>query len=209
MLSLGIGGAVLGELLRDEAEPLEHSIASVDPSATGRIMGEVDRFLGRDHQSRSHPLRHLDLDPAVLLQPTELPIQPDSLDWIVLDTLAIAATPGAVRIPPAGLQRLRTLLRPGGTLLVFPLLEISGGRDLLSSILEPSTPFEHASLYVGGRNDSPGIEIPKGRGFPRHPIPGDARSAFLVATGAMDAADAGWPESVGGFLKVPRRTPVG
>lgn len=205
LLSVGVGAALLGEWMRRAAPGVDHRIALADEEG-GRFLLDTPRKLMEP--AGEAPTWH-PVDAHTLLHRGETLLPRASADWILLDLLEVAATPGGVTLPGGGLERLHALLRPGGVLVAFPLLELPGERGLLEGVLERTSGFEWSALYVGSRDDPGGIvRLPEGGGAPRDPVPGGARRAFLVARAFGEEVEPEpLPESVAGFLQVPRAVP--
>ena len=177
-------------VLAGEAAPL---IAQLLPQPMGERTG--------DYTVLGTSARH-----AVARSPAHLP--PASFDLVVVDTLALSPTPATLDLPPGSFLRLRQSLRPGGVLIVAPLQDGGGAGDLMERMgRQASTHFNHAALYVAGRQGGgegvagEGTPVPEARRADwarMHPGPRE-RHAVLVASMGSGTS---WPDRVHGHLRV-------
>ncbi len=205
ILSVGLGAGVLGEAMRRRFGTATHDVLAADAAGMRLVLDELEGVEGVEGEAGSHsnrPAKVIQLDPTVFLHQATSPFGSGPADWILVDLLSLPGAPAGADLPPGAFARLRDHLRPGGLLILFPLLELPGGPDLTTSVLEAGGVFRESSLYVGGREVVPSADLPRDRGYPRLPAPAGSRGAFLVARDRP--GDQPWPESVEGFLRVPR-----
>ncbi|TVP57398.1 MAG: hypothetical protein EA351_05700 [Gemmatimonadales bacterium] len=203
ILSVGLGAGVLGEAMRRRLGSGTHDVLASDAAGMRLILETLEGGEGEGGSKPLGPPRVIHLDPLVFLSQATAPFTSGAADWILVDLLTLPGAPAGASLPPGAFARLRAHLRPGGLLVLFPLIELPGGPDLTTSILGVDGVFRESSLYVGGRGESPTVELPEDRGYPRFPAPSGSRGAFLVA-GDGPGERWHWPESVHGFLRVPR-----
>ena len=129
-------------------------------------------------------------------------LPPTSFDLVVLDTLALAPTPAAFRLPPGALSRLVSAIRPEGVLIVGPLQDGGSCGPLLDRVRQMARHVSRTSLYVAGRmSRDEDEELPvefHGPWVRSRPEPG-SRPAFVVLGGGRST---GWPDRVDGYLRV-------
>ncbi|GEM_PF-520397 len=129
-------------------------------------------------------------------------LPPASFDLVVLDTLALAPSPGAFRLPPGALQQLLSALGPNGVLILGPLQDGGAPGPFLDRAREMARHVPRASLYVAGRvSREEAEELPARWVEPWRrsvPEPG-SRPAFMVLGGGRAA---GWPDRIEGYLRV-------
>ena len=145
-------------------------------------------------------LRPVPVEEALAGSSEHLP--PASFDLVVLDTLALASSPGAFRLPSGALQRLLSTLRPHGVLILGPLQDGGASGPFLDRAREMARHVPRASLYVAGRvSREEAEERPARWDEPWRqsvPEPG-SRPAFMVLGGGRAT---GWPDRVEGYLRV-------
>jgi hypothetical protein len=192
VVALGLGAAAATGRLGGP-EGLE-DLTVVDPAAEW-VLG----LLGTTGWPTARSRRAHVEDPLRFLQRGAGPLPAGGADWVVVDALALAATPAAAGLPPGALLRIHELLAPRGVLAILPLEEGSGARSLMERFGRVGSVFSRAALYLGPQGGREMEPLPPGRAWPRHPLSPGARRGFLVAA---DGSEAPWPESVEGFLRV-------
>lgn len=204
ILCIGMGAAVLGRHLQLRDPTAERILLDRDPDATlsleRAVFGDGTPGAPDTTGAPGPPDRRIILDPVTALAGPRPPLPRESADWILVDALALGATPEGVELPTGAFDHLHHILAPGGRVFIFPLGELPGSPTLLETLLDRTRTFPLRALYLGSSDGLP--EVPPGRGAPRVPGSGGVRRALMVLGKGAPGDDAAWPERVAGFLRV-------